>query len=137
MSETSNTGCSRKCWQGAAIAGGVLWLVLYFAAGFGLIASLLLGLAIFAGLGSLLVKTVCTGTAQTGTISRTAAAAGTSAAAAPAAAAVAPTPQPDPVDVPAVEATTDRAAVQPSAALPGEAELAARKGNWTYRPQVA
>lgn len=141
MSDTTDTGCSRKCWQGAAMAGAVSCLVLKFAVGFGLIASLFLGLVIFAGIGTLLVKMVCTQTAETGTISSTVAAAKASAAAAPAAAAVAPTPQPDPADLPAAEAPTqsapDRAVVQPSTALPGEADLAARKGTWTYRPQTA
>lgn len=141
MSDTTHTGCSRKCWQGAAIAGAVLCLALKFAAGFGLIASLFLGLVIFAGLGTLLVKMVCTETVQTGTISTTVAAAKASAAAAPAAAAVAPTPQPDPTDLPAAEAqlqdAPDRAVVQPSAALPGEADLAARKGAWAYDAPTA
>lgn len=140
MSDTSNSGCGKKCWQGAAIAGGVLFLLLKFAAGFGLLASLFLGVVITAGLGTLLVRMVCTETAETGAISSTAAAARASAAAAPAAAAVAPTPQPDPMDVPATapeadpQTTPERAVVQPSTALPGEADLAARKGDWAYTP---
>lgn len=134
MTETSNSDCSRKCWTGAAIAGAVAFVVLGFGTGMGVFMALVIGLVVFGGLGVALGRMVCGDASRASTISSTAAAAGASAAASPTAAAVAPTPQPDPADVatPDPEIETEAARVKPSAELAGEAELAARKGEWAY-----
>lgn len=131
----NNDSCAARC-QTLAIAGGIVIGLLFWAI-MGLILGVLIGLVGWVVLRSLLPKMLC----SEGAAAKTSAT--TTAPAAEAAPAPAPASEPaaeDPVAAPEAAAETAPEAapaasgsvVKPSKSLPGQEELAARKGTWKY-----
>lgn len=131
----SNSGlsCSAGCWLMAAGAGVVALILMLTLGSVGFIGSIFLSGVIFVVLGLLFGFLFCRELPQSGV-----ATAGTAAPAAkPAPAAEAPTPAPASEPAPASPATAAAPAAEASAVksgtqLPGEEELASRKGEWKY-----
>ena len=135
MSNTTEKGeCARRCWRMVNLGGAILFLVLWLVFGvWWLIALLIGGIAALAG-GPLLQRRMCPDSAVEEVDLAVAAAA----------AADAPSAEPELVgiaDDPGVrEAEMDvinsdaYGMVKPSTHLPGQAELAERKGSWRYEP---
>ena len=123
---TQSSGCMMKCWLAAAALGG-LTFVLSLVGHYSFVSAIFLGALAFILLGLLFSWLYCGKQPEQVT----------PAAAAPAKP-VAPVAEATPVAAPAAaetkapEAKADDAVVKPSKPLAGEAELANRKGEWTY-----
>ena len=139
MAQQNNSECTTFCWRIAAVVGVLAMIMLYALGGFGVLQAIITGGVIGVVLGVVLVFFIC----------RTQQAADDKPAQSPKA--VAPAPQQAPVADPqptAPAATPDAAAtvaepdaavtkpsgfvMQPSKKLPGQEELATRKGDWKY-----
>lgn len=136
--------CKRRCWTYAAIAGGVLFLVLWLLTSWGFFGALILGLIVFA-LGVFFLPNILCSDSRTEPEVATPRAATPAPAPtpepaaaenAPAAEEPAPAPEPAPAAAPEPVAEPSPAAagpmVSPSKPLPGQQELAERKGTWRY-----
>ncbi|SFD81802.1 endonuclease [Roseivivax sediminis] len=154
MNATNNgMSCQTRCWALAG-GGGLLIFLLLLLVGFAVIGALLLAIVIAAALGLLLQNIRCAPDAETGAASATDSQARTVAASAPSA-----TPAPDPAPAGAPEAAERREdapaeerkapppapgaavadadsetgpLVKPTKELPGQKDLAERKGTWRY-----
>ncbi|MGP6085526.1 endonuclease [Antarctobacter jejuensis] len=131
-------GCARTSWIVAAVVGAITFLLLLAGAGWGFFAALIAGLLLFAILGFLFSRFLCSDDDAVGTHSAQVARSAPAAAAPVAAPAAAPEPiaeaEPAPVANPVNESAAAETAdvVKPTAQLAGEAELAERKGDWSY-----
>jgi predicted flap endonuclease-1-like 5' DNA nuclease len=153
--------CARKCWRIGGGAGLLIWILLWVASGYGFFWSLVLGAVIGLLIALLMITFLCSAGRQgsdapaprsTGSspAAGTSAGAGASVATDPAPVSGAPPASPAPEPAPPREealAAADRPAprapepatpaaepkVKPSKALPGQAELASRKGDWKYQ----
>lgn len=145
---TGGMGCRQLCWIVSAIVGVVAMFGLAGSGGWAVLPAVVAGIVMFALAGLILTYFFC-GEASAPVMSEPAAPVATAApkpaAAAPAARepapepAVAPTPaMGDPVAPAPVAEAVQRAPepapvlIKPSAALPGQDELAAAKGDWKY-----
>ena len=142
--------CERRCWQIAAAAGIGLFLLLWAFAPLGFLKPVLFGIFAFAGVGLGLIYTRCPSVTPAAKPVKAAEAPPRVEAPKPAAEAR-PDAQaaPDPAAASKAEAAPEQQArkpeavaagyglVKPSAALPGQGELAARKGSWRYAAPAA
>ncbi|KUF09087.1 hypothetical protein [Pseudoponticoccus marisrubri] len=159
MSNSTNgtSGCAVQSWSLAALVGLFTTVLLLALGGEGIIASLFLGGLVFALLGGLFSWLFCAPLPEMGAAARDAAQA--SAPVVPAAEPAAETPprSATPIETPApAESASAPVApagdtgpstapapaqaepvIKPSAALPGQAELAERKGTWRYSAEDA
>jgi len=128
ITESEKAECEKRCWLLGLAAGVVLALLLMlFGAGF--LLSLFLGILAFVAAGIFLIRTRCAVQAVAPAAKPT-----------PAPITEAkPEPKPEPKPAPAMEQEPAKPAAQgtgwlvkPTAALPGEQELDARKGTWRY-----
>ena len=141
----TNGTCKRNCWIAAAVIGA---LVALFALGAdrGIVAAILLGVLSAALLGSLFVWLTCAPVPTLGVRKASAPTPSPAAAPKPAAASKAEAPAPAPTgsaaqpsaaapvsDKAAAEPENDEPVIKPSKPLAGQAELASRKGDWTYQ----
>ena len=142
--------CQKRCWRMAAIAGAVLFVLCWLFGITGFWGGLLVGLIVFVVLALLLSAFMCSGdeaqnrsfapapaptppaSAPTPAPAPAAAAPAPEAPAPTPAAEAAPEPAAQPAPAPASAAAQDDAVIKPSAELPGQRELEARKGSWTY-----
>ncbi|MEM6308958.1 MAG: endonuclease [Pseudomonadota bacterium] len=129
----SNGGisCTLGCWGLAVVVAGISWLMLMFVGDWTFLQASFAAIVIAIILGALLSWILCRPLQTTATAS---APAPTKASTAPAETSQ-PEPEPEagPASTPApAAATTSAAAVTPSADLPGQTELAERKGEWKY-----
>jgi predicted lipid-binding transport protein (Tim44 family) len=133
----STPSCATTCWGAGALVGVVLAGVLMFAAGWSFFGAVLIGVVAFGLVGGIMSYTLCRELPEIG--------AAKPAAAPKPSAAPAPEPAPAPKAEPAPAAPKEPAAAkapEPEAAepkgtiLPGEADLAARKGTWRYAPEA-
>lgn len=106
--EDERAECARKCWQLGAVAGIILFLLLWLVLSFGFPVSAILGIVAFVAVGLILNQMWCSQAGQD--------------------AASAPEKAPQSTPEPASGEFT----VKPTAPLPGEAGLAERKAEWTY-----
>lgn len=132
---TNHANASARHWRNA-VAGGVLVAILLVVfKGASLIAALISGAAVAIAAGIILTRLVGSrdiADMAADTQERTEQAV---AAAMPAAAPEEPVPAPQPAETapePAPEEHSARSLVKPSTPLPGQQELAARKGTWRY-----
>ena len=163
MSNNATSGnCQRNCWL-IALAVGVLVAWYLMSAGWGFFLTLVIAVVIFIAVGRLAGRTFCTAEpaqdSQPATSAPPAPAPAPTPAPAPAAeiptekstekptekptetptepeAEAAPEPAPEPVSEPAAEpAQTSQSEnlIKPSTPLPGQADLASRKGTWRYQ----
>lgn len=145
MTNTSGTtSCATRSWRVAG-CGGIAVLIILVALGItGFFAGLILGAIVAVGLGVFLSRFMCpeAETAQEQPQAQAAPVADTPVETAPepvAAPEPEPAPEPTPDPEPANEVTEPRQAaasassrVKPSKTLPGQVELASRKGTWKY-----
>jgi predicted flap endonuclease-1-like 5' DNA nuclease len=133
--------CARNCWFVAALVGIVAVLYLMASVGLGLIMSFLIALLVAAAVGMLLRRIFCVASAVSGAAAARPAPAQAAPEPTPApepAPEPEPTPEPEPVPEPANKTEPPEVPVavasvlKPSTALPGQQELAARKGSWRF-----
>ncbi len=135
--------CTRRCWKIAIVAGIVIATLLMSLGGWGFWASLVIGLVALVAVGIVLPRLICPAARASAAVSRPTPAAAPTASPSPVPAPAAePAPEPAPEPVAAeheaeTETQTEDGIVKASAALPGQQELAARKGNWRYQPASA
>ncbi|WP_299687197.1 hypothetical protein [uncultured Tateyamaria sp.] len=133
--------CALGCWLVAALGGFLAAVLLWVLGGWSFMQGVFVGAVVFAVAGLLLNWIICrplpaAGTATVGgKDAATAKAEEARTAAAARSAEAAAATQAAPVSAPA--APTVSGGVQPSAALAGEADLAARKGEWKYEGDAA
>lgn len=141
MNGTQGQGrCTMRCWRMSAIAGAVLTVVLWLFTDWGFLSAVIIGAATALIAGTVLTRMLCTDFSSDQS-SQPPVATPHSKPAAPAAApkpAPAPEPEPEPapqpVAAPVASAAEDTGSVlKPSKPLPGQAELASRKGSWSYQ----
>lgn len=136
---TDNTG---RSWVTAAIGGGVVGILL-LVVGSGLLVALITGLVIFAIGLMLLPRRGATKSAMTGEVSKPAAPIQPQTAATPEPVvaqeqpASEATPTPTPTAAQEQPSLTASALIKTSKALPGQVELAARKGTWRFENNSA
>lgn len=125
----------QNAWLKPVIAGVVMALLCKLILGWGLLVAIIAGVVV-GGIAHLVFgRSVDTAPASTPAPAPRAAAPTPTPTPAPE---PAPAPEAEPVATPAAEAPAPEAAlIKPSTPLPGEAELAARKGTWTYKPGSA
>lgn len=117
---------TRKAWVVAAVGGLVALVFLMAVADWGAFGALVVAFVVFLGLGAFLKR-------RAGGESAAAPTAPQQPVSGPApAAASEPAAAPEPSPEPASPVAVDEPMIKPSAPLAGEAELAARKGSWTY-----
>lgn len=116
--------CAVTCWIMAALAGLVFFAVLMVVVGWSFLQAFFTAAVIALIVGLFLSLVVCSGSK------------GAAAAPAPQAQA-APAEASKPAAAPAAAAPVKAFEMQPSTPLPGEAELAARKGEWKYEAPEA
>lgn len=148
MNDTSETrGCAARCWRVSAYAGLAFAVLFLLFGGVGLITAAIAGVVVFAILGFAASRFLCPDADEDVTAELTPE---------PTPAPVVETaPEPEPEQTAAVEepvqasdasnggadvpeVVTEPAAqsgvVKPSTVLPGQVELASRKGSWRYEP---
>ncbi|MEX0284824.1 MAG: endonuclease [Paracoccaceae bacterium] len=142
--------CTQKCRVGAAVLGGLVFLI-GLIMGWGFWAALLIGIVVLVVGFVLFPRIFCPQQAAAGQsfapapppaqpAAQPAPAPEPEPAAEPEPVAEAPAPEPAPQAAPEPEASTAAATdsvIKPSAHLPGQAELAERKGTWRYEPEAA
>lgn len=148
-SNATSGNCQRNCWL-AALVVGVLMAWYLMSAGWGFFLTLIIALVIFVAAGRLMTRSFCSDKAAQG--GQTASAPATPPAPTPAPVVEAapepasePSPEPEPTPEPEAEpdaapvpaarsaqASSDVALLKPSTVLPGQDELASRKGTWRY-----
>ena len=147
---TTNDGmaCRQKCWLTGLAVGLAVFVLALAVLGWSFFGSLVVGVVVAAAVGKYLISSRCTDDQAPVSTEP----------AAPKAPEPAPAPQAEPAPAPAAEAapepvaetaapapeatpepqpapqvvTTASSIVKPSAVLPGQQELAARKGSWRY-----
>lgn len=128
MTDTKTRGnCAAKCWRLSGLAAALTFVLLMGVADWGLLAALLVAVVVLVGLGLLLRSAMCGSQPVAGQEVAAPASSDTDAVK-PAA----PTPPPAAPEAKAAPVDAADPLVRPSAPLAGEAELAARKGIWTY-----
>lgn len=134
MTDTKTRGnCAAKCWRFSGLAAVLTFVLLMGVADWGLLAALLVAVVVLVGLGLLLRSAMCGSQPVAG--QEVAAPARSDIDAVKPAAPTPPPAAPEAKAAPDAKAAQVDAAdplVRPSAPLAGEAELAARKGSWTY-----
>lgn len=145
------SGCAARSWRMAAYGGVVVAVLLMLFGGSGLVQSVIAGAVVFGVGGFVMARFLC----PEGSSDEAAPTASAPAASAPAAA-PAPEPAPEPAAAPepveeapaqetatpepvaqeeaapAADTASDEPLVKPSKALPGQEDLATRKGTWRY-----
>ena len=124
---TGQGNCGQLSWGLAALAAFLVFVLLLTLGDWRVIQAVFAGGATLVVLGLLFSKLFCAGAAVVP--------APTARPAPPPRAAPAPQPEaaPEPEPAPAAAESADTGSlVKPSGALPGEEDLASRKGNWTY-----
>jgi predicted flap endonuclease-1-like 5' DNA nuclease len=153
-SNATSGNCQRNCWL-AALVVGVLMAWYLMSAGWGFFLTLIIALVIFVAAGRLMTRSFCSDKAAQDSQTASAPAAPPAPAPTPAPApapVVEATPEPEPepaampepeaapepevepeiAPAPAAQASSDAALLKPSTVLPGQEELASRKGTWRY-----
>ena len=139
MAENDNSmSCTAKSWALAIVAGLVIGLLLMLVGGWGFAAALILAIVIALVVGLFLSLAICPGATSGSAVAAPAA----DAVAAPTAAASAVAPAvseaaEEPAaaaeaDPPKAAAPASGSVIKPTKPLAGQAELAARKGEWKY-----
>lgn len=145
-----------RCWRMSAIAGAVLVIILWLFVGWGFLSSVIIGAVVALVTGTVLTRMLCTDFSAGQTAQPPVAAPQPKPAAPKAEPAAEPVAQPDatpaadpapvaaaelvakPVAAAAAPASAQAGSVMtPSKALPGQAELASRKGSWKYQGTAA
>ncbi|MCZ4254760.1 hypothetical protein O4H53_04355 [Sulfitobacter sp. G21635-S1] len=147
MAENDNSmSCTAKSWALAIVAGLVIGLLLMLVGGWGFAAALILAVVIALVVGLFLSLVICPGATSGSAVAAPAADAVAAPTAAASAVAPAVSDAPEAVEEPAAaaEADTPKAAapasgsvIKPTKTLAGQAELAARKGEWKYEKEGA
>jgi len=141
MDGTETTKCTRNCWLIALAVGLIVAYFLLNLLGLNFYLALFLGSVVFALGGKYLVNRFCVDVADQGSDATGPSPEPTPAPKPESAPEPQVTPAPDPTpepqaapQAPAAPAGDDvlPSVVKPSTALPGQAELAARKGSWRY-----
>ena len=136
INDNDTTTCKRNCWALALFAGIVVALFLMVLGGWGFFSSVLIGALICVIGGVFLTRSLCKPLPPLNSDVQPAPAAQRTAEPAPAPAPSAPAAEPAPA-APAPEtaapAPTPEPAVKPSPKLAGQEDLAARKGEWSYK----
>lgn len=133
---TDQAGCKARSWRLSAYAGIVLAVLFMLVGNAGIVSAAIGGVVSFAVLGVVLTRFMCPEVSQDSTAAAPAPEPVAEATPEPAPEPAA-TPEPEPVVaaevVPEPTPVSASTLVKPSKELPGQVELANRKGNWTYK----
>ncbi|MDD9721313.1 hypothetical protein PVW51_11425 [Sulfitobacter sp. PR48] len=147
MAENDNSmSCTAKSWALTIVAGLVIGLLLMLVGGWGFAAALILAIVVALVVGLFLSLAICPGATSGSAVAAPAADAVAAPTAAASAVAPAVSDAPEAAEKPAAAAEADppKAAapasdsvIKPTKPLAGQAELAARKGEWKYEKEGA